>query len=511
MGYYSFGTSVILLACVGLYDVVQKSHTILRNFPLIGHFRYLFEMIRPEISQYFIESDTDGKPISREMRSIVYQRSKQALDTLPFGTKRDVYKESYEWICHSLFPKEVEKNHLRTIVGEQRCKQSYDINVFNISAMSYGALSSNAIEALNWAAKEGHFAHNTGEGGVSPYHLKHGGDLIWQIGTGYFGCRHEDGTFSKDKFRAQSTHPHIKMIELKLSQGAKPGHGGILPAQKISKEIAQIRGVPQNKDIVSPPGHSAFGNYVEMLDFIDLLREESDSKPVGIKLCVGRLDELIELFFTMKQEDRYPDFISIDGGEGGTGAAPLEFSNSVGFPLWDALMVTNGLLNGFEIRDKLKINVTGKLITGFDLVKAFCLGADFCSSARGMMLALGCIQALRCNSNECPTGVATTNPALADGLYVDDKAERVRCFHEETLQSCAEIIGTVGAEGISDLSPEMILRRPSDDEIESYARRYPSPPTESFVDKAHALHYVQTFFSDTKGKDPRNEVIRVTQ
>lgn len=482
------------LLTIAIYDVLQKRHTILRNFPILGHFRYLFEMIRPEISQYFIESDTNGTPISRELRSIVYQRSKNEQDTLPFGTKRNVYQEGYEWVSHSIFPSHVDPDTLRCTVGEARCQLPYSASRFNISAMSFGALSAPAIRALNIGAQKGKFAHNTGEGSISDHHLHGGGDLIWQIGTGYFGCRNPDGTFSDEKFKHNSHMPSVRMIEVKLSQGAKPGHGGILPASKITDEIARIRGVEKGKDVLSPPGHTAFTNVDQMLDFISTLRDLSGGKPVGIKLCLGNVSEFIDLIFEMARSQRYPDFITIDGGEGGTGAAPPEFSNSIGFPLWDALVITSRLLEGWGIKKELKLMVSGKLLTGFDLVKAFCLGADIANSGRGMMLALGCIQALRCNSNDCPTGVATQAPSLARGLHVPSKADRVHAFHAETLKSCAEIMGAMGAHHPDDLIPEMFFRRASDKQVETFTQRYPSVSAGSIVDKKDALDYVQGLF-----------------
>ncbi|MEZ4704112.1 MAG: FMN-binding glutamate synthase family protein [Bdellovibrionota bacterium] len=440
----ALGAGILLIW--GIYDVLQTKHTILRNFPIIGHFRYLFEMIRPEINQYFIESNTDGKPFSREMRSVVYQRAKKELDTLPFGTQKDVYREGHEWICHSMFPIEVDNKDLRLVIGGNECQQKYHSSLLNISAMSYGSLSKNAVEALNQGAKLGNFAHNTGEGGLSEYHLKHGGDLIWQIGTGYFGARTLDGKFNPELFQTNSHQPSVKMIELKLSQGAKPGHGGILPGVKVNQEIAQIRNVEIGKDVISPPHHSAFHGYEEMLDFIAHLRELSGGKPIGIKFCLGLRREFDRLCDTMHRKNSFPDFITLDGSEGGTGAAPVEFSNSMGYPLDDALIFVDQCLKNYHIRDKMRVLSSGKVVTGFDVIKHLALGADACNSARAMMFALGCIQALRCNTNQCPTGVATQDPELVKGLDIHNKATRVYMFHKETIRSVAELMERYGTE-----------------------------------------------------------------
>ena len=406
------------LILVGMTDILQKRQTIRRNFPLIGNGRYLMELLRPEIYQYFVESNSDGMPFDREKRSVVYQRAKGALDTLAFGTQNDVYKTDYEWINHSLAPKPILKEEPRIRIGGPDCKQPYLASLFNISAMSYGALSKNAVLALNNGARIGKFIHNTGEGGLSPYHLQPGGDITWQIGTGYFSCRNKDGTFSPSEFEKRANLPNIKMIEIKLSQGAKPGHGGILPAKKVSQEISEIRGVDMGHDVISPPAHSAFSTPMGMLDFIVQLRKLSGGKPVGFKLCLGKRREFFAIAKAMMKSGVTPDFITIDGGEGGTGAAPLEFSNSVGTPLNEGLVFIHNTLVGCNLRDRIKLNVSGKVTTGFNIASKLALGADLCNSARGMMFALGCIQALRCNSNHCPTGVATQDPNLVKGLDV---------------------------------------------------------------------------------------------
>ena len=460
------------LGLLALKDYFQTKHTILRNFPVLGHMRYLAETIRPGVQQYFIENETDGKPFSKEERSLVYQRAKGVLDTKPFGTMKDVYAVGYEWVNHSLVPKHVEPESLRITIGGPDCTQPYECSVLNISAMSYGSLSRNAILALNGGAKDGNFAHNTGEGGVSPHHLDPGGDLIWQIGTGYFGCRTEDGNFCADNFTLTAKNPSIKMIEIKLSQGAKPGHGGILPAKKVTPEIAKIRGVPAGKDVLSPPAHSAFSTPIEMMEFIRRCRSLAEGKPIGIKLCLGKRREFISLCKAMRETGITPDFIVVDGGEGGTGAAPLEFSNAIGSPGIEALVFVHNVLVGFGLREKIKVGATGKVYCAFGMAKLMALGADFCYSARAMMLALGCIQALVCNTNTCPTGIATQKKDLMGGLVIREKRKRVHTFHKETVQSLAEILGAMGLAHCSQLRPWHILRRISVNETRHYGELY---------------------------------------
>ncbi|MFQ5629953.1 MAG: FMN-binding glutamate synthase family protein, partial [bacterium] len=453
---------------LGFHDYLQKKHAVLRNFPVIGHFRYMAEAIRPEISQYFIESDTDGVPFNREQRSVVYQRAKKARDTVPFGTKRDVYEVGYEWVNHSVRPIHLEPKDMRIMVGEGNCKQPYSASRLNISAMSFGSLSKNAVLALNQGAKMENFAHNTGEGGISPYHLQNGGDLIWQIGTGYFGCRTRDGEFCPDSFTERANLPEVKMIEIKLSQGAKPGHGGILPAAKLTKEIAGIRDVPMGEDVLSPPAHSAFSTPIALLEFIVKLRALSGGKPVGFKLCVGKRREFLAICKAMVKTGMAPDFITVDGGEGGTGAAPLEFTDHIGAPLVESLIFVHNALSGFSLRNKIRVIASGKVTSGFGMVKRLALGADMCNSARGMMMALGCIQALRCNSNHCPVGITTQNPQLVAGLVPEDKSRKVANFHYELLKSVCEIMGAMGIANPDDLHPWHIMRRTSPIEIKHY-------------------------------------------
>lgn len=458
---------------LGFRDIHQKRHAIKANFPVFGHLRYLFESIRPEINQYFIESNTDGKPFSREQRSVVYQRAKKVLDTVPFGTQHNVYSQGYEFVTHSMYPKHVDSKTLRTEVGSDRCKIPYSLSLLNISAMSFGSLSPNAILALNGGAKDGHFAHNTGEGGISPYHLEPGGDLIWQIGTGYFGCRSHEGKFDPELFKKNAAHPQVKMIEIKLSQGAKPGHGGILSGKKVTKEISLIRNVPMGKDVISPPAHTAFTDSKSMLDFISQLRELSGGKPIGIKLCLGHRHEFEELVSVMVQENNYPDFIVVDGAEGGTGAAPLEFSNYMGMPGTDALVIVVDSLKKAGLKKHIKVIATGKITTAFDIVKLLCLGADATYAARSMMLALGCIQALRCNNNKCPAGVATQAPDLFEGLHVPTKRVRVKNFHQETLSAVAHVIGAMGVESTEKLKRAHLHKRVEENKLKTYAELYP--------------------------------------
>lgn len=456
------------LYLLGLMDSLQTRHAVKRNFPIIGHFRYLLEMIRPEINQYFVESDLDGRPFGRDQRSVAYQRSKGATETVPFGTQRNVYLTGYEWINHSFSARHPEGPEPRLTIGEKQCEKPYAASTLNISAMSYGSLSKAAVEALNGGAKTGGFYHNTGEGGISSYHLGPGGDLVWQIGTGYFGCRNDDGTFNADLFAEEARHEHVKMIEVKLSQGAKPGHGGILPAAKITQEIADIRGVVMGEDVISPPSHSTFSSPQEMLDFLDRLRELCGGKPVGIKLCIGNPAEFLGFCMAMSKSGQHPDFISIDGGEGGTGAAPLEFSDSMGAPLTEGLILAHNALVGFDLRQHIKIIASGKIISGFHMAARLAAGADICSSARGFMFALGCIQARRCNTNHCPVGITTQNTSLVRGLVVTDKAQRVAAYHQNSVDAFRELLGAAGLDHPDELTPWHVHRRVNQTQVKSY-------------------------------------------
>ncbi|OXA86395.1 FMN-binding glutamate synthase family protein [Flavobacterium hercynium] len=447
-----------ILLVVGLYNIIQKKHAILRNFPVLGYFRYLFEMIAPEIQQYFIERSTDGKPFSRNQRSLVYQRAKNIDSNSPFGTQLNLNHSSYEGIKHSIFPAVVNKELPRVIVGGKDCKQPYNASLLNISAMSFGSLSEHAVRALNIGAKKGQFYQNTGEGGLTDYHLEGGGDITWQIGTGYFGCRDKDGNFSPEKFSEKATIPNVKMIEIKLSQGAKPGHGGVLPAAKNTVQIAKIRGVEPHTLILSPPSHSAFSDPKGLIQFVAQLRNLSNGKPIGFKLCIGNTAEFEAICHEMIAQDTYPDFITIDGAEGGTGAAPLEFADGVGMPFEPALIFVNKTLVSLKIRDKMRIIGSGKIISGYSILHAIALGADMCNSARGFMFSLGCIQALRCHNNECPTGVATQNKMLMKGLVVTDKSERVYHFHKNTLHAANELLAAAGKKNFADVDINIFMR-----------------------------------------------------
>jgi glutamate synthase domain-containing protein 2 len=476
---------------LGVYDLYQPKRSIMRNYPVFGRLRYFMEELRPKIYQYFIESDTNGKPFSRLNRSLIYQRAKTDNDTIPFGTQLDVYENGYEWLSHSIAAishHELDINP-KVMVGGSDCKQPYSASIYNISAMSFGSLSQNAVLALNGGAKMGGFAHNTGEGGISDYHTQPGGDLIWQIGTGYFGCRNADGTFNPDAFAERSTRDQVKMIEIKLSQGAKPGHGGMLPAAKVTPEVARIRLVKEGFDVNSPPAHSAFSNPKELMQFVQQLRTLSGGKPVGIKLCIGRRTEFLAICKAMIETGIYVDFITVDGGEGGTGAAPQEFSNAVGMPLREGVAFVYDILSGFGLKKHIKIIASGKISSGFDLVKNIALGADLCYSARGMMFALGCLQALLCNSNACPTGVATQDPSLMKGLVVEDKTVRVFNFHRLTVQSAVELLGAAGLRHPHELTRAYINRRISPSLMQSYMETFPYIPEGSLLQTPYPSQY----------------------
>jgi len=454
-----------ILAVMGVYDLIQSKHSILRNYPVLGHMRFFFEGIRPEIRQYLIESDQDEEPFSRDDRSLVYQRAKGVEDARPFGTRMRVYDAGYSWVTHSVQPVHITDTDFRVTIGNKDCKQPYDASIYNISAMSFGSLSANAISALNKGAKMGQFAHDTGEGGISRYHREGGGDLIYEIGSGYFGCRTEDGQFDPDKFKEQAANDQIKMIELKLSQGAKPGHGGMLPASKISAEIAAARGIPMGHDCISPAAHSAFTSPVQMMEFLGKLRDLSGGKPVGFKLCIGHQREFMCMVKAMLDTGIVPDFIVVDGTEGGTGAAPLEFANHVGMPMVEGLTFVHNTLRGAGIRDQVKLGAAGKVVSAFDIARALALGADWCNSARGFMFAVGCIQAQACHTNHCPVGVATQDPTRQRALDVDDKSQRVARFHRNTLMALGEMTGAAGLEHPSDFLPRHMMMRQSDNSM----------------------------------------------
>ncbi|MCR6478619.1 FMN-binding glutamate synthase family protein [Variovorax sp. ZS18.2.2] len=464
-----------VLSGTGIHDLRQPRHAILRNYPVIGHLRFLLEFIRPEMRQYFIESDSEAAPFSRAQRSLVYQRAKGEPDNRPFGTQLNVTIAGYEWINHSMQPTKLANHDFRIVIGgtaqpadansAQVCTQPYSASVFNISAMSFGALSANAILALNQGAKMGGFAHDTGEGSISQHHRVHGGDLIWEIGSGYFGCRNDDGTFNAERFAANARDPQVKMIEIKLSQGAKPGHGGVLPAPKVTPEIAAARGVPVGVDCISPSSHSAFSTPTEMMHFVAKLRELSGGKPTGFKFCLGHPWEWFGIVKAMQATGITPDFIVVDGAEGGTGAAPVEFSDHVGAPLQEGLLLVHNTLIGVNLRHRIKIGCAAKVITAFDVARMMALGADWCNAARGFMMALGCIQAQSCHTGHCPTGVTTQDPLRQQALVVPTKADRVRNFHRSTLHALQELVQAAGLDHPQQITAHHIVRRISDTEV----------------------------------------------
>jgi glutamate synthase domain-containing protein 2 len=464
----------IFLTGVGIIDLFQKTHAVLRNYPIAAHLRFIFEAIRPEMRQYFFEGEKDGMPFSRDRRAVVYQRAKNALDVRPFGTNYDVYAPGYEWMAHSIAPTPVSTDPHRVLIGGSECTQPYSASVFNISAMSFGALSANAIRALNGGAKLGGFYHDTGEGGYSPHHREGGGDIVWEIGSGYFGARNDDGTFSPERFAEGAGNPQVKMVELKLSQGAKPGHGGVLPAPKVSHEISLTRGVPMGQDCVSPSRHSAFSTPVEMMRFIAEMRRLSGGKPAGFKLCIGHEWEFLAVCKAMLETKIYPDFIVVDGKEGGTGAAPMEFVDHIGKPMRQGLYFVHNALIGIGVRDRIKVGAAGKIITAFDIVCAMALGADWCNAARGFMFAVGCIQSQHCHTDRCPTGVATQDPTRQRALVVPDKMQRVVNFHRATVHELAELTAAAGLEHPNQFQPIHISRRVSPKEVVTFDDVYPA-------------------------------------
>lgn len=470
-----FGLFTLPLLVLVVHDMLQTKHALWRNFPVIARGRWFMEGIRPFAQQYLVESDTGGAPINRMFRNIVYQRAKNNRETVPFGTQVDTYKTGYEWIGHSISALNIEDIDCkpRVHIGSKHCTQPYAASILNISAMSFGSLSPNALLALNKGANLGQFYHNTGEGGISPYHKAHGGDLVWQIGTGYFGCRTAEGGFDAEKFAKAACDPQVKMIEIKLSQGAKPGHGGILPASKNTIEIAQIRGVEPGVEVDSPPFHRAFNTPIGLIQFIQQLRSLSGGKPIGFKLAIGRKSEFMAICKAMLELDDGPDFITVDGGEGGTGAAPLEYTNSVGSPLREALAFVDDALTGFGLREQVKLIASGKIISGFHLVKNLAIGADICNSARGMMLALGCVQSLSCNTNRCPTGVATQDPKLSKGLVPQEKSQRVYNFQYKTVHAALDIMSSAGISSPSEVNRTHIFRRVSQDVVKRYDKVFP--------------------------------------
>jgi glutamate synthase domain-containing protein 2 len=462
-----------VLVLIAVIDMTARRHTLRRNFPITAHIRTFFEFFRPMLRQYVVESDYEEVPFSHMQRSIVYQRSKNVEDKRPFGTELDVYADHYEWINHSMAPAKIDSHDFRITIGGPQCTQPYSASVFNISAMSFGSLSANAIRALNAGAKLGNFYHDTGEGSLSRYHREMGGDICWELGSGYFGCRNTDGTFSEERFIENALRPQVKMIEIKLSQGAKPGHGGVLPGAKVTMEIAEARGVPEGVDCISPARHSAFSTPLGLLEFVQRLREKSGGKPTGFKLALGHPWEWFGIAKAMSDSGILPDFIVVDGGEGGTGAAPLEFTDHVGAPLREALLLVHNTLVGLNLRNKIRIGASGKIVTAFDLARTFALGADWGNAARGFMFALGCIQSQNCHTDKCPTGVATQDPSRWKKLDVPDKSERVQMFHENTLKALKELLAASGLTHPNQIGPEHIIRRVSSVEVRSLSALYP--------------------------------------
>ena len=460
-----------VLSLVGLYDVLQKKHTVLRAYPVIGHMRYILELFRPEFRQYFFEGEYDYLPFSRAQRSLIYQRAKQQSSEKPFGTLLDIYELDYEFISHSVKPvPQSDPDTFRVLIGGDDCKQPYSASIFNISAMSFGSLSANAILALNKGAKLGNFYHDTGEGSISPYHLEYGGDLVWELGSAYFGCRKQEGEFDPEKFATQAALPSVKMIEIKLSQGAKPGHGGILPKEKITPQIAAVRGIPMTEDCVSPSSHSTFSTPLELLQFIQQLRELSGGKPIGFKLCIGQPWEFMGIVKAMLETGILPDYIVVDGAEGGTGAAPMEFADHIGAPMREGLLFVHNTLVGVNLRDKIKLGAAGKIVSAFDIIRAFAIGADWVNAGRGFMFALGCIQALACNTNKCPTGITTQSESRQKALVVSDKGDRVYHFHRNTLHALSEMIAAAGLSHPEEIEAHHVVRRFSVTEIKTYAQ-----------------------------------------
>lgn len=485
------------LAALGTWDLLQKRSTLRRNYPVLAHFRYGLESIGPEIRQYFIEADTAEVPFSREQRALVYQRSKSVNDVRPFGTQQNVYQADYEWINHSLAPVEIGSHDFRIVIGPDTA-QPYSASVFNISAMSFGSLSANAIRSLNLGAKLGGFYHDTGEGSISPYHREHGGDLVWELGSGYFGCRDDKGHFNEERFVANARDPQVKMIEIKLSQGAKPGHGGVLPAAKVSAEIAQTRGVPMGLDCVSPAKHSAFDSPRGLLEFVARLRELSGGKPTGFKLAIGHPWEWFGIAKAIQETGLLPDFIVVDGAEGGTGAAPAEFIDHVGVPMHEALMLVHNTLVGLDLRDRIRVGAAGRITSAFDIARTMAMGADWCNAARGYMFALGCIQSQSCHTDRCPTGVATQDPSRWERLHVPDKSMRVRNFHENTLKALHDLLGAAGLMHPQEIGPEHILRRVSPTEVRSLGALYNFLAPGDLVGKIPSHAVFQSFWANAR-------------
>ena len=448
---------------IALWDFIQPKHTLRRNFPLLARVRWIMEDLRPYAQAYVVESDLEGRPFSHQARALVYARAKGQLDSHPMGTEFDVYSDEYEWLSHSITPNDKAPKHWRLDIGGPDTAKPYSSSLLNISAMSFGSLSARAIEALNLGAKLGNFAHNTGEGSISRHHRGQsgevGGDLVWEIGSGYFGCRAADGSFDPAQFAGNAQDDQVKMIEIKLSQGAKPGHGGVLPGRKVTEEIAEARGILAGQDCLSPAAHSTFSTPIELMHWTAKLRELSGGKPVGMKLCVGKPHEVFALVKAMLETGITPDFITVDGAEGGTGAAPLELSNSVGMPLREGQIMVRNALVGAGLKNRVKIAASGKIHSGAQMAKAFALGADWCNAARPFMFSLGCVQSMQCHTGNCPTGVATQTAWRQEGLVVEDKAPRVARYQEQTLAGLREIVVAMGFDDPWQIGPHDMRER----------------------------------------------------
>ena len=469
---FAFGSVAAALGGVAIHDLTQTKNPVLRNYPVLGHMRTLLTDIGPELRQYFIERDWDGRPFNRDQRNAIYERAKGMQSETSFGTVQDVYATNHEHLVHTLAPVDEPAEPPRTLIGGKDCTQPYSISMLNVSSMSFGSLSKNAVRALNKGAAMGGFAHNTGEGGVSPYHKEFGGDLVWQMGTGYFGARTHDGDFDPAKFRDRAADDQVKMVELKVSQGAKPGIGGVLPADKITKEVSEIRDVPMGKDCISPAAHRVFSTPVELIEFIAKMRELSGGKPAGFKLCVSSRREVLAICKAIREVGTAPDFIVVDGSEGGTGAAPIDFEDHMGMPLTHGLMTVHNALVGTGLRDQIKLGASGKVAGGSDIVMRMIQGADYTNSARAMMMAVGCIQAQRCHTGECPTGVATQDPRRNRAVVVKDKSQAVYNYHKTTVNTAVRLMASMGVTDPADLTPEMLRRNISPTESRSYASIY---------------------------------------
>ncbi|MBS7833754.1 FMN-binding glutamate synthase family protein [Wohlfahrtiimonas chitiniclastica] len=500
LGKVVFGVSLVLIF-IGILDISQKTYAVRRNYPILGNLRYLLKHFRPEIRQYFIESDSEAVPFTHGQRELVYNRSKNHNSNRAFGTIQNVYEKGFQFINHSMAPVAMpDPDGFRVTIGGKECKQPYSASIFNISAMSFGALSSNAILALNGGAKLGNFAHDTGEGSISPYHLENGGDLIWELGSGYFGCRTEDGRFDPEKFREKARLPQVKMIEVKISQGAKPGHGGVLPKDKITKEIAETRGVPMDRDCISPATHSEFSTPIELLEFIQKLRELSEGKPVGFKLCIGHAWEFAAIVKAMLKTGILPDFIVVDGKEGGTGSAPIEFADHIGSPLREGLLFVHNTLVGANLRDQIKIGASGKIISAFDIARTIAIGADWVNSARGFMFALGCIQSLSCHTNNCPTGIATQDLMRQKGLDVTNKKNRVYNYHRNTLHALAEMLSSAGISNVHELEPHHLVLRTTDNEVRLFSNTYYYLEPGALLKDEIASQYYSTVWNEAQAE-----------